>query len=130
MTFPSLIAYSDISLVILRIMIGIIFISSGWQHFTLPIERSKTIEMSPVFTFFLGMGEFFAALFIMLGIYVQISSLFLILIMGGAIYTKKFKWKIGFYDSKSIGWHYDLLILTANLVFFFTNGGKYVLWSP
>jgi putative oxidoreductase len=46
-----------VALLLLRIMVGIVFITSGWKHFTNPAERSKNIEMSQGFTAFLGAAE-------------------------------------------------------------------------
>jgi putative oxidoreductase len=129
MIFPGLMTYSGIGLLLLRLLIGIIFFSSGWAHAFHPAERSKSIEMSTTFTFGLGLVELLGALFLILGIYVQPASFLLMLVMAGAIYKKQFKWHKGFYSGSAgtEGWHYDLLLLFANLLFLLTGGGKYVL---
>jgi len=127
MVFPELSLIEDISLLLTRVIVGIIFISSGWSHFTQPAERSNSIGMSKAFTFLLGLGEFFGGLFLILGIWVQLASILLILVMLGAITFKIFKWKIGFYSSESLGWHYDFLILSVCLVNLATAGGEFVI---
>lgn len=129
MIFPELTNFVDFSLLLLRIVVAVVFITSGWSHFTQPAERSKSIEMSVQFTFLLGLGEFLGGISVLLGIYIQLSSILLILIMLGAIGMKIFRWKIGFNSSNPIGWHYDLLFLSANAVFLCTGGGNYVLLS-
>ncbi len=127
MLFENLSQYGSVALLVLRTITGIIFISSGWSHVTKTAERAKSIEMSKTFTFLLGMGELAGGAFVILGIWIQLASILLILIMAGAISTKVFKWNIGFFGEKSTGWHYDFLILSANLVFLTVGGGRYVL---
>lgn len=127
MIFPQLASYSGTGLLLLRIVVGIIFISSGWNHFTNPLKRSRDIGMSTEFTFILGIGEFLSAICIIFGLFIQIGSFILMMVMGGAIYFKIFKWNIGFYNEEKYGWHYDLLIFSSLTVIFLTGGGKYVL---
>lgn len=127
MVVPELINYTDWALVLLRIITGIVFLSSGWKHFTQPEERSKDIGMSKTFTFILGLGEIIGAAGVILGIFTQIAAVILIIVMLGAIAKKIFVWKIGFYAEKGYGWHYDVIFLAANLVFLTTGGGSLVL---
>jgi putative oxidoreductase len=54
MMFPQLSQFTDVALLLLRIMIGIIFLTSGWKHLTESEKRSKDIEMGKGFTIFLG----------------------------------------------------------------------------
>ena len=44
--------------------------------------------------------------------------------MLGAIQKKIFVWKTGFWGEKSSGWHYDLMLVTMNLVFVTLGGGR------
>jgi putative oxidoreductase len=48
----------------------------------------------------------------------------LILLMLGAIYKKVVEWKTGFWGEKSIGWHYEVLMITMNLVIVTMGPGK------
>ncbi len=128
MVFENLSEYGSFSLLVLRVIVGIVFLSSGWSHFSKPAERAKSIEMSKTFTFLLGLGELTGGLFVILGIWIQLAAILLILIMLGAISFKVFKWDIGFYGKESTGWHYDFLLLAANLVFLTVGGGRYVLF--
>ena len=125
--FPQLNRFTDLGLLLLRLMIGIVFITSGWSDVTDPVTRSHSIGMSKGFTVFLGLAEIAGSLGIMLGVFQQLAAIGLILIMMGAIYTKIFVWHIGFWGDKTYGWHYDLTYAVMTLVVLFTNGGRYVL---
>jgi putative oxidoreductase len=127
--FPQLLNYSDVGLLLLRIMAGAIFAASGWNHLKNPAERSKSIGMSKGFTAFLGMAELAGGLGVMFGVLTQLAAAGLILVMLGAIQKKMFVWHTGFWGKDSQGWHYDLMLVVVNLVIIFTNGGKYVLWK-
>ena len=127
--FPQLLHYSDLGLLLLRIMVGMIFISSGWSHVTDPEGRSKSIGMSKGFTAFLGAAELAGGLGVIFGVLTQLAAAGLILVMLGAIQKKMFVWHTGFWGKNSQGWHYDLMVVLINLVIIFTDGGRYVLWS-
>ena len=127
MVFPQLLRFTDLALLLLRLMVGIIFLPSGWQHLTDPETRSKSIEMSKGFTIVLGLGELAGSLGVIFGVLTQIAALGLILIMLGAIQKKILVWHIGFWGEKGSGWHYDLMLIIMNLVILTTAGGRYVL---
>ena len=127
--FPQLLQYSDIPLLLLRIMVGMIFLSSGWSHVTDPETRSKSIGMSKAFTAFLGVAELAGSLGVIFGVLTQLAAAGLILVMLGAIQKKIFVWHTGFWGKNNQGWNYDLMLLVINLVIIFTDGGRYVLYS-
>lgn len=125
--FPQLYRFTDLGLLLLRLMIGIVFFTSGWSHAKNPTERSKSIGMSKGFTLFLGLGEIAGSLGIVFGVFQQLAAVGLIFIMLGAIQKKIFVWHTGFWGEKASGWHYDLMFVIMSLVVLFTNGGRYVL---
>ena len=125
--FPQLARFTDLGLLLLRLMAGIVFLSSGWSHVTKSDERSKSIGMSKGFTIFIGLAEVAGSLGIMFGVLQQLAAIGLILIMLGAIQKKIFVWHTGFWGDKASGWHYDLIFVVMCLVVLFTNGGHYVL---
>jgi putative oxidoreductase len=125
--FPQLARFIDLGLLLIRLMIGIVFLSSGWSHVKDPITRGKSIGMSKGFTMVLGSAEIAGSLGVVFGVLPQLAAIGLILIMLGAIYKKIFAWHIGFWGEKASGWHYDLIFVTMCLVVLFTDGGKYVL---
>lgn len=127
MMFPSLLRFLPVGLLLLRLMVGIVFIDSGWNDLRSPQERSQSIGKSKNFTIFLGAAEVLGGAGVVLGIWPQLAALGLILVGLGAIYEKIFVWHIGFWGEKTYGWHYDVMFLVMNLVIVFTNGGDYVL---
>lgn len=127
MTFPTLTRYLPIGLLLVRLMVGIVFIDSGWSDLSNPQERSKSIGQSRGFTIFLGLAEVLGGAGVVLGIWPQLAGLGLILVSLGAIYTKIFVWHIGFWGEKTYGWHYDLMFIVMNVAIVFSNGGAYVV---
>ena len=125
MLFPELTRFTDLGLLLLRLMVALVFGASGWKHLRNPAERSKSIGMSKGFTFFLGAAEFLGSLGVAFGVLTQLAAFVLILIMLGAIQKKIFVWHIAFWATN--GWHYDLMLIVMNLVIVFTAGGRYVL---
>src|SRR5438552_16521500 len=126
MIFPQLATFTDVALLLLRIMVGIVFVTSGWKHFLDPEGRSKDIGISKGFTIFLGAAEVAAALGVILGVLVQLAAAALILIMLGAIQKKIFVWRTGFWgDSGTNGWSYDTMLIVMGLVIVTTGGGNF-----
>jgi putative oxidoreductase len=125
--FPVLSRFTDLGLLLLRLMVALVFATSGYSHLKDPEGRSKSIGMSKGFTVFLGIGEVAGALAVAAGVLTQLAAFGLILIMLGAIQKKIFVWHTGFWGEKSSGWHYDLMLVLMNLVIAFTDGGRYVL---
>lgn len=127
MQLPWLYQFSDLALLLMRLLVGIVFVSSGWSHAKDAVARSKTIGMSPGFTRFLGVAELAGGLGVAVGILPQLAALGLILVMLGAIQRKIFVWHTGFWGKASDGWHYDLLFVAMCLVIATTGGGRFVL---
>lgn len=125
--FPALARLTDLGLLLLRLMVGLVFATSGYRHLKNPEERSKSIGMSKGFTIFLGVVEVAGGLGVAAGVLTQLAAFGLILLMLGAIQKKIFVWHTGFWGDKSFGWHYDLMFILMNLVIAFTDGGAYVL---
>ena len=125
--FPQLYRFTDLGLLLLRLMAGVVFIASGWSHVTKSDERSKSIGMSKGFTAFLGAAEIAGSLGIIFGVFQQLAAIGLILIMLGAIQKKIFVWHTGFWGEKASGWHYDLTFAVMCFVVLVTDGGRYVL---
>ena len=125
--FPQLAKFTDLGLLLLRLMVALVFVTSGWSHATKSAERSKSIQMSQGFTIFLGIGEIAGGLGVAFGVLTQPAAAGLILIMLGAIEKKMFLWHTGFWGDKTFGWHYELMLLVMSLVILFTDGGNWVL---
>jgi putative oxidoreductase len=127
MQLPWLLQFSDAALLFMRLVVGLVFIASGWRHAKDPVTRGKSIGMSPGFTRFLGLAELAGSLGVAFGVLTQLAALGLIFIMLGAIQKKILVWHTGFWGKHSDGWHYDLLFVAMNLVIATTDGGHYVL---
>ena len=125
--FPQLARFTDLSLLLLRLMVALVFVNSGYRQLKDPEGRAKSIEMSKAFTIFLGVAEVAGALGVAVGVLTQLAALGLILIMLGAIQKKIVSWHTGFWGEKNNGWHYDLMFVLMNLVIAFSDGGAYVL---
>src|SRR5437763_4541096 len=128
--FPQLYQFADLGLLLLRLMVGIVFLSSGWNHLKDPEGRSKSIGMSKGFTIFLGAAELAGALGVMFGVLTQLAAAGLILLMLGAIQKKMFVWHTGFWGSSGTnGWSYDTMLVVMNLVIVTTGGGSLSLMT-
>lgn len=125
--FPQLARFTDLGLLLLRLMVGIVFFASGWSHLKDPAGRGQSIGMSKGFTTFLGLAEVAGSLGVVFGVFEQLAAMGLILVMLGAIQKKIFVWHTGFWGEKASGWHYDLTFLVLCLMIAFSNGGRYRL---
>ena len=125
--FPSLARFTDLGLLLLRLMVGLVFAASGYNHLKDPEARAKSIELPRSVTIFLGIAEVAGALGVAAGVLTQLAAFGLILIMLGAIQKKIFAWHTGFWGEKTYGWHYEIMFILMNLIIAFTNGGSYVL---
>ena len=128
MIFPQLAQFTDIALLLLRLMVGIVFITSGYKHLKDPATRSKDMGMSKSFTLFLGAAELAGGLGVISGVLAQLAAIGLILLMLGAIQKKIFTWHTGFWGkSGTNGWSYDTMLVVMNLVIVTTGGGYLTL---
>ena len=125
MIFPQFARLTDVALLLLRIMVGIVFMTSGWKHLKDPEGRSKDIGMSKGFTIVLGAAEFAGSLGVIFGVLAQPAAIGFILIMLGAIQKKIFVWQTGFWGkSGTNGWSYEVILVVMNLVVVTTGGGN------
>jgi len=121
--------FTDIGLLLLRLMVGVVFFTSGWNTLKDPDARSKNIEMNRPFTIFLGLAEALGALGLIFGILTQLAGFGLMLISLGAIWKKVAAWHTGFWGENATGWHYDLMLILMNVVIVSSDGGRYVLMA-
>jgi putative oxidoreductase len=126
-SIPGALQFADWSLWLLRLMVAVVFGSSGFLHLRSPRQRAESLGMNVGFTVFLGAAELAGSVALVVGVLTQWAALGLILVMLGAIYMKVAKWKTGFWGEKSMGWHYDLMFVVMNLVVLCTGGGRIAL---
>jgi putative oxidoreductase len=120
-------AGTDYALLFLRLMVALVFFSSGYGHATKSEERSKSIGMSKGFTMFLGVAEMAGAAGLLLGVLTQWAAAGLILIMLGAVQKKVMVWKTGFWGKDGLGWNYEFILISMLLVILTTDGGALAL---
>ena len=82
--FPALSRFTDFGLLLLRLMVGLVFVTSGYSHLKDPEARSKSIGLPKGFTIFLGIAELAGGLGVAAGVLTQLAAFGLILIMLGA----------------------------------------------
>jgi uncharacterized membrane protein YphA (DoxX/SURF4 family) len=102
--------YSGWGMWFLQFVVGVIFIYHGWpklKKMTTPFSIGGGLH---------GIVEVVAALALTVGWYVREAGLVLVVIMLGAIYMKKFKWKMSF-STMTTGWEFDLVLFGAALYF-------------
>ena len=126
-SIPAATHFAGLSLFLLRLMVALVFGTSGYSHLKSPRQRAESIGMSLGFTIFLGAAEVAGALGLAFGVLTQWAALGLILVAIGAIYKKIFVWKTGFWGDKASGWHYDLIFVVMNFAILCTGGGHIAL---
>lgn len=127
--FTQLLQYSDFGLLMLRIVVAIIFI-----YHALPKIRSSRLvargmDMSQGFVFVLGWVELLSSIGLILGIYIQLASLLLSIVMTGAIYSKMIRWRMPFSSREGTGWEFDFILLAANIMILLSGGGGFALFK-
>ena len=125
---PRLLPYADVAVLLMRLLVGAVFITSGWSHVRDPVARGESIGLPPGVTRWLGIAELAGGLGVALGVLTQAAALGLILVLLGAIQKKIAVWHTGFWGKHGTdGWHYELMLVTMCLVIATTDGGRYVL---
>jgi putative oxidoreductase len=116
------------ALVFLRIMVGVVFLASGYNDLKDPAARGKGLGLPKSFTIFLGVAELAGGAAVIVGFLSQLAAIGLILIMLGALQKKIFVWKTGFWGKDNQGWNYELTLVSMLLVILCTNGGPFVIF--
>ncbi len=118
---------TDYGLLFLRLMVGLVFADSGYQHVKDPAGRGKSLGLPPALTAFIGCAELAGAAGVIIGVLPQLASIGLILIMGGALQKKIAVWKTGFWGKDGLGWNYELIMISMLVVVLCTDGGRFIL---
>ena len=126
-TFPWLLQFNDLALLLLRCMVAAVFMTSGSSQMKDPVAKGKQNGVSPGLTRFIGTAEMLGGLGVLTGVLAQLAAMGLIVIMFGAIKKKIVDWHTGFWGKDNQGWSYELMFVLMNLVIVTTGGGRYVL---
>ena len=119
--------YSDLALLVLRLIIGAIFLVHGYKK-TAMWKMTPSAQMpSGMLNLmrFLSVAEIASALGVIFGVLTGWAALGLICIMLGAMYKKIFTWKKSF--AADGGWELDLIIFGACLVLVILGAGTIIL---
>lgn len=126
--FPHLADYTDYALLFLRLMVGIVFIDSGYNDIRNPDARSQNLGLPKGVTIFIAVAELLGGAAVVIGFLSQLAAIGLTMIMLGAIQKKIFSWKTGFWGKNGLGWNYELIFISMLLVILCTNGGRFVIY--
>jgi putative oxidoreductase len=135
MIFPELAEQSEWGLLALRIAVGTIFIVHGWPKITGAKGMAAAMsggEAKPVMVGMFtvqGIVETGGGILMILGILTQLVAIAFMIIMLGAIALKTTRLKVPFMAMQTTGWEFDLVLLTANLLLFFTGPGRLAVQS-
>lgn len=124
--FETLIQYNniDISLFLLRLAIGSIFLYHAFPKLKNPGAMGQVMGISAMIPLVLGSVELLSALAVIFGVYTEIGALLLGIVMVGAIGMKIMKWNIPFSATDKTGWEFDLILLVANVAILLSGGGS------
>jgi putative oxidoreductase len=125
--FPRLEPFTPYALVFLRLMVGLVFVDSGYNDLKNPDARSTSLGLPKGVLVFLGVAELLGGIAVIVGFLPQLASIGLILIMLGALQKKMFVWKTGFWGKDGFGWNYELILVSMLIVILCTNGGPFVV---
>ena len=115
---------SDFGLLVLRVFLGIIFIYHGMPKLTMSGTMAKGMGWSSGSVVLLGLVELLSGLALILGFYTEIASIFVAVVMLGALFHKMFKWNIPFSAMDKMGWEFDFILLGAAIAVLFLGAGS------
>src|SRR5258708_35877399 len=72
--FPGLAAFTDLGLLLMRLLVALVFADSGWKHLRGPGDRAKRIGMSTGFTILPGAAEGLGAPGDAIGVHPQLAD--------------------------------------------------------
>jgi putative oxidoreductase len=133
--FPELAEQSEWGLLALRIAVGVVFIVHGWPKITGARGLAAALgggEARPALVGMLtvqGIVESGGGVLLILGVLTQAVVLAFGIIMIGAIFLKMTRWKTGFMAQQTTGWEFDLVLLAASVLVFFTGPGSIAIQS-
>lgn len=99
----------------LTTVLAAIFLVHGYAKVQNPNMMASFWFGSRTLAFLHGAGEMAAGLGVGLHFGMRYGSIFMILIMLGALYQHLFKWKTPFWSHTGTGWEFDLLVLAGAL---------------
>jgi putative oxidoreductase len=133
MIFPELADQAEWGFLALRVAVGIIFIVHGVPKIRGARGMAAAMgggQAKPAMVAMVtvqGLVETVGGALLILGVLTQLVAIAFMVIMIGAIYLKISQWKTGFMSQQTTGWEFDLVLLAAALLLFFTGPGELAL---
>ncbi len=113
----SLNSYSDVALLVLRVMIGAIFLYHG----------ARKIQHAHHWFLALGFMEVLGAIGMFIGLLAQPAAVGLAIVMVAATYMKVARWHAAFASETGTGYELDLMILAGCVVIILMGAGAWSL---
>lgn len=125
--YPLLSLFSDWSLLVLRLVLGLVFLIHGWPKIKSPKTTANNFSMMgfrPGYIWgpLVAVVEFFGGAALILGFYVQVAALFFV---GEFLVINV--WKIAKRQPFVGGFEFDLLILAVAITLLTLGGGMFSL---
>lgn len=128
--FPQVFYLSELAPLILRLVLGAVFIAHGYPKLfkdfygTAAFFESVGLKPAKFWVLVVGSVEFFGGILLILGLFTQAVALLIVINMLGAIWKVKFKQ--GFVN----GYEFDLALLAMAATLFFLGAGAYSIDFP
>lgn len=128
--FPGLLAFAGFAPLILRLVLGLIFVVHGYpklfKNFTQTAGFFESVGIKPAkfWVFVVGVVEFFGGIALILGFAVQLAALLIAINMAVAIVLVKFK------QGLADGYEFDLALFAMALSLVFLGAGFYAFDLP
>ncbi|MBI5787026.1 MAG: DoxX family protein [Candidatus Niyogibacteria bacterium] len=128
--FPALLDYSNFAPLLLRVVLGLVFVVHGYPKLfggfsqTVGFFESVGIKPGKFWAFVVGAVEFFGGIALILGFATQLAALLIAINM--VVAMAKVKFKMGFVN----GYEFDLVLLAMALSLMLTGAGAFALDWP
>lgn len=119
--------FSDVGLLLMRLMVGFLFVYSGFGKYKKIGKFAEENGLPLVIALLAVSAEFWGGLAVGLGIATQVGALAIMGVMSGSMYHHIIKWKSPYWAANG-GWEYDLMWFTMCLVIVVTGGGSLAVW--
>jgi len=131
--FPQLFDFQQIAPLILRVILGMIFIVHGYpklfKNYSQTVQFFESVGLKPgkVLVFVSGSVEFFGGMFLVIGLFTQAAAGLLAINMAVALFwVKIYKSKAKF----SGGYEFDLILFILAIALLFLGAGALALDLP
>ncbi len=115
---------TDIALLLLHVILGIIFVRHGWPKIKHPLWGTK-MGVPAIASVYGAITEFFGGIAMLFGFYTQIVAILIFFQMLGALYYHIFVWKHKFYNLQGQSWEFPFFLAVTAIAVMLLGGGAY-----